>query len=180
MLHVNFGEYGNNFWKSNPGFYDLKTFRENFYDKDRKRGPGKKWSSDIMWFAVYFTHHHSRFINFEEEERKVAIGEEVIQDANFYKEHKEDVDFAIKELRKYVETAVDKQFRAIKKLVDKRVDWLEQLDYEEHDPKLIDEAIKTTKDITKQYQEVEAMMMNKQSTETRGGSMPSAADLGEI
>src|SRR5690606_5933242 len=78
-----------NFWELYPEFKIAMSFKD-LYKSDKSRG--KESSSRIMWFVALCHSPRSRYRNLEINDRYEVIGEDYMDNPNYYKEHQKRID----------------------------------------------------------------------------------------
>lgn len=167
-----------NFWELNPQFKVALSFKD-LYKKDKSRG--RKDSSALMWFIAYTNDIGSTFYNLPIQERYEVIGEDYMNDINFYKSHTTILEPLIKDYIKLSTTAIDRHLLEWNERLEDRTQFLAKTKYDLDNFDKLDKMNANTINVFKNLETIKDSLAKEASGgDTKGGFKESLSDNAEI
>src|ERR1035437_472182 len=168
-------DFDRNFWEFNTQFKALEPFK-SFYSEDKSKK--KDISSIAMWAIALCYDFDSQYFGIEEGQRKEMIGIDLIGNKDFF-----DTDSIQKLAETYqtiTDTAARRQMRVWHKKLDEKSTFMKSLPYDIKNWKIIDEMLKTNKELYDSYAKIEKMIMNESTDTVEGGSEESMMEKNQF
>lgn len=167
-----------NFWELNPQFKVALSFKE-LYKKDKSRG--RKDSSALMWFIAYCYDIGSTFYNLPLEEKHQVIGEDYMNNLNYYKSHETILEPLIADYLKLTTTRIDRHLLEWDERLEDRTRFLATTKYDLENFDKLDKMSANTTAVFKNLENIKADLAKQDSGgDTKGGFKESLNDSGEI
>ena len=167
-----------NFWEVNNQFKVALSFKE-LYKKDRSRG--RKDSSALMWFIAYTNDIGSTFYNLPLQERYEVIGEDYMDNKDYYKTNALTLDPLIEDYIKLTTSADDRHLMQWDITADDRTRFLAATKYDLDNYDKLDKMNANTAAFYKNLDKIkEDKAKSDSGGDTKGGFRESLNDAGEI
>jgi hypothetical protein len=167
-----------NFWEVNPQLKGVGIFKDLIEsDKSKK----KENSSKLMWFTAYCYDMRSPLYNLVEGDRVQIICEDIVEDANFYKDNKAKINELKEVYMKLQDTPAMRQLRVWNKKMEEKTLFMESTPYAEDTWEMLDKMQSSNVAAYKNYQQILEMISKEDAgSSSRGGQEPTLSDAGII
>ena len=167
-------DFSRNFWQYNQQFKAIEPFK-TLIKEDKSKN--KVDSSTTMWAIALCFDFDSQYFNMEEGQRKQMIGEDVAGNKDFF--DNDNVKSLCDAYKSITDTAARRQLRVWNNKIDEKSVFMAELKYNEKNWKMLDEMLKTNKDLYDSYFKIEKMIMNEGASDmVEGGSEESLLEKG--
>lgn len=168
-----------NFWELNPQFKAALSFKD-LYKKDKSRN--RKDSSKMMWFIALTNDIASTFYNLPIQERYEVIGEDYMDNIQYYKDHLKTLDPLIHDYIKLTTTAIDRHLLEWDARLEDRTKFLATTSYDLDNFDKLDKMNANTIAVFKNLDKIKEDLAKDESGsgDTKGGYKESLNDTGEI
>ena len=168
-----------NFWEANPQFKIALSFKD-LYKKDRSKN--KKESSLMMWFIALTTDIASTFYNLPEEERYEVIGEDYMDNINYYKNNTTTLKPLIDDYIRCSTTVIDRHLLQWDRSLEDRTKFLASVKYDLENFDKLDKMNANTAGVFNNLKKIKDDLAKDESGsgDTKGGYKESLNDTGEI
>src|ERR1035437_1173146 len=168
-------DFDRNFWEFNTQLKAAEPFK-TFYNEDKSKK--KEKSSMIMWAIALCYDFDSQYFGVEETQRQEMIGTDLVGDKDLFTTDQ------IKTLSEMYQTVTDtaarRQMRVWHKKLDEKSTFMKSLPYDIKNWKIIDEMLKTNKELYDSYAKIEKMIMNESTDTVEGGSEESMMEKNQF
>lgn len=148
-------DYGRNFWEHNPMFKAVEPFKSLYINDGTKH---KEKSSLWMWAVSLCYDFDSQYFGLEESQRREMVGEDVIGDKEFFDKQPKEL---LEAYQTVTDTSARRQLRVWNKKLDEKSFFMKELKYDAKNWKMIDEMLKTNKELYDSYFKIEKMIANE-------------------
>lgn len=167
-------EYSRNFWEYNTQFKATEPFK-SLYVSDKSKG--KERSSTSMWAIALCYDFDSQYFGMEEGQRKEMIGQDVMEDKDFF--DKDNIKVLSEAYQTLTDTPARRQLRVWNKKLDEKNVFLKDIKYDKSNWKMIDEMLKANKELYDNYFKIEKQIMNESAADmVEGGAEESLIEKG--
>lgn len=179
MTVINNFDTDMNFWEVYPDLKIALSFRD-LHKSDKSRG--KDVSSKKMWFVVLTNSPNSRYNNVPLEERYQVIGEDFMNDSNYYWMNQSTLDPLIADLFKLTDTPSQRHLRQWINTLEDRTKFLENAKYNLDNYDKLDKMNANTAALMTTLSKLQEMMSKEDggTGSVKGGGQESLSDGGEI
>lgn len=167
-------EDGMNFWKVNTQFKAVEPFKSLYKDDKSK---DKVDSSYILWAIALCFDTDSQFFGMVETDRKEMVAKDFLEEAGFFE--KESNFILIEAYKKLTDTQARRQLRIWSEKMDEKSRFMAELKYDAKTWKMLDEMLKSNKDLYTEYSRIEKLILSEGSGDSvEGGSEESLSEKG--
>lgn len=168
---------GANFWESNEQYKVAEPFK-SLYKNDKSMG--KASSSMKMWFVVFCYDRDSKYFKLQpdgEDGKHYVIGNDFCGNANFYEDHREELDRVIEMYIRMNYSPMQRHLKTWEDLLDKRTKFLQDQQYNLDTFDALDKmAVGTQKVHATIKQVIDDLSKEESSGTIKGGAVASLND----